>query len=94
MGTTRTRSGGFSLIEVIVVVGMIALLLAILLPALIGTRRKAGAVACLSNLRQVGQALTLYANQADGRLPACCGWHIYPDAGDGPIELPTVPAAE
>ncbi|MEX2671738.1 MAG: type II secretion system protein [Phycisphaeraceae bacterium] len=52
---------GFTLIELLVVVGIIALLMAMLLPALSAARRASNKVVCGSNLRQVGQAVSLYA---------------------------------
>jgi prepilin-type N-terminal cleavage/methylation domain-containing protein/prepilin-type processing-associated H-X9-DG protein len=63
------RSGGFTLVELLVVIGIIALLIAILLPALARARESARRSACLSNLRQLGQAFNLYANQYHGYIP-------------------------
>ncbi|MGH7131298.1 MAG: prepilin-type N-terminal cleavage/methylation domain-containing protein [Phycisphaerales bacterium] len=51
---------GFTLVELLVVIAIIALLIAILLPAMASARRSAKSTVCLSNLRGVGQALTLY----------------------------------
>jgi prepilin-type N-terminal cleavage/methylation domain-containing protein/prepilin-type processing-associated H-X9-DG protein len=52
---------GFTLIELLVVISIIALLIAILLPSLAAARRTARDLACLSNLRQVGVAMEVYA---------------------------------
>lgn len=63
--TRRHESRGFTLIELLVVVGIIALLLAILLPSLAAARKEARAVACATNLRQLGQAVAIYQTRED-----------------------------
>lgn len=62
------RRRGFTLIEVLVVVAIIALLLAVLMPSLAGAREQARAVACMSNMRQLGIAWMMYADVYKGHL--------------------------
>lgn len=65
----RTDRPGFSLIELLVVVAMVALLLAILLPSLVRARGQAQSVTCLSNLRQMATAAQTYAQGDKDRYP-------------------------
>jgi prepilin-type N-terminal cleavage/methylation domain-containing protein len=60
---------GFTLIELLVVIAAIALLMAILLPALQRARRQAKAAACQANLRQWAMTLALYTEDTEGHLP-------------------------
>jgi prepilin-type processing-associated H-X9-DG protein len=68
MGRVRMRVG-FTLVELLVVIGIIALLIGILLPSLTKARESANQVVCMSNLRQFGIGMQIYANQNNGGLP-------------------------
>src|SRR2546429_208488 len=63
----------FTLVELLVVIGIIAVLISVLLPALGRAREHANSAACLSNLRQIGMAAFMYAQQNKGQLPLGAG---------------------
>jgi len=63
------RRGGFTVLELLVSIGIIGLLMGILLPAMEHVRHQAYIDKCASNLRQIGQALAIYANENRGALP-------------------------
>lgn len=68
MNRQRTDSG-FTLVELLVVIGIIALLVGILLPALTAARKAANTVYCSANLRGIAQAMQIYVAQNNGYIP-------------------------
>ena len=72
---SRRGRAAFTLVELLVVIGIIALLISILMPALRKAREHAVRTQCLANIRSVAQAINIYAAQSKGTLPAS----VYPD---------------
>jgi prepilin-type N-terminal cleavage/methylation domain-containing protein/prepilin-type processing-associated H-X9-DG protein len=83
--TSRTR--GFTLVELLVVIGIIAVLIGILLPSLNRARRMAKQTQCASNMRQIAAAILAYANSNKGSLPPA----MITDNGSGKTADPTDP---
>ncbi|HEV2296039.1 MAG TPA: prepilin-type N-terminal cleavage/methylation domain-containing protein [Tepidisphaeraceae bacterium] len=77
-GSVRNSYSGFTLVELLVVIGIIALLIAILMPALGAARAQAKSVTSLSNLRQLGTGLVQYRVENKGYYPLGA-WQKLPD---------------
>jgi prepilin-type N-terminal cleavage/methylation domain-containing protein len=75
--TSAFRRRGFTLVELLVVIGIIAVLVGILLPTLNKARKAARTTVCLSNLRQMGTSWVMYVTDSRGRLPQSV-WHTAP----------------
>lgn len=69
IGGEHLKRAGFTLVELLVVVGIIAVLAALLFPVFARVRAKAQNATCLSNLKQIGLALTQYTADHDGVFP-------------------------
>lgn len=79
------RGRGFTLIELLVVIAIIAILAAILFPIFAGAKRRAAMAACQSNMKQLGSAAQLYADDNNGHFPLVRRgqWGQFQDMKDG-----------
>src|ERR1700712_1253326 len=74
-GRHRQLPRGFTLVELLVVIGIIALLISILLPALSKARESGNAIKCAANLHNIGLGLNIYVSEWKGKYPAAY-WYV------------------
>src|SRR5690348_5602205 len=85
--TKKGRRSGFTLIELLVVIAIIAILAAMLLPALSRAKERGYRARCMSNLHQIGVALHIYASDNADKLPVAKSqgtwlWDLHADSAD------------
>jgi prepilin-type N-terminal cleavage/methylation domain-containing protein/prepilin-type processing-associated H-X9-DG protein len=88
----QSKRHAFTLVELLVVIGIIAILMSVLLPTLASARKAANTVKCQANLRSIAQAMQLYVQSNKGYLPGSAvttGAHLF-NPGMGNANCPSV----
>jgi prepilin-type N-terminal cleavage/methylation domain-containing protein/prepilin-type processing-associated H-X9-DG protein len=92
MSSSRANRAGFTLVELLIVIGIIAILAGLLLPALAQAKSKAQRIRCQSNLRQINVGVVLYADDYNGRMPVAAPHELGGPQGIVPASDPWLPA--
>lgn len=77
IGSRNQVRSGFTLVELLVVIGIIAILISVLVPTLAKAREQARSTQCLSNIRQLTNAVTMFVGEHKGWMPANGGYAIH-----------------
>lgn len=91
MGLHSSHRKGFTLIELLVVIAIISILAALLFPVLSQAKEAAKSVSCIANLRNIGAAAYIYANDNDDALLPCEAWGTWDRTLHGFVYPPGIP---